>query len=245
MNKWFSQFLSGFFAPWRGAKLILDSKRLMAVAALPALINTVIYLLILWLFGGWLFGVATSWASSLSSVFFVLAMIAVLFFFLLLIAIDGLMIALLARIFAAPFNDPLALATEKHLGIHTQKDKEGGPVKQVFSTTVDILLEVKKVGILGAFAIVVSLLSLIPGVAIVTWPIASFFLSIDFLDYPLARRGYGIKSQFAYHRAHWSASLGFGVSLSLVVPVPILGFFFLPLAVVGGTELFSKLETRV
>jgi uncharacterized protein involved in cysteine biosynthesis len=71
---------------------------------------------------------------------------------------------------------------------------------------------------------------------------SSAFFALDYLAYPLERRGQLLLSQkFAFTRRHLAPSLGFGLTMTLIGLVPLVNFVFIPLGVVGGTLLFAEI----
>lgn len=78
---------------------------------------------------------------------------------------------------------------------------------------------------------------------IVGWYFTSLFLAFDYLDWPMARRGWGFGARArALARRNRAAALGFGTACWLLLLVPILNVLLIPGAVVGGTNLFVDLE---
>jgi uncharacterized protein involved in cysteine biosynthesis len=73
--------------------------------------------------------------------------------------------------------------------------------------------------------------------------LASMFFAVDYLSYPLERRGVLlVRDKKAFARLHFGASLGFGATMTLIAFIPLVNFLFLPLGVVGGTLLFADLS---
>jgi uncharacterized protein involved in cysteine biosynthesis len=73
--------------------------------------------------------------------------------------------------------------------------------------------------------------------------LAAMFFAVDYLSYPLERRGVLLaRDKKAFANNHFGASLGFGAMMTLIALIPFVNFLFLPLGVVGGTLLFADLS---
>ena len=59
---------------------------------------------------------------------------------------------------------------------------------------------------------------------------------------PASRRGYGVRQRLTLLMVRPLTTLGFGVAVSILLFVPILNLFLMPLAVAGGTRLFLDLS---
>jgi CysZ protein len=78
---------------------------------------------------------------------------------------------------------------------------------------------------------------------IVGWYFTSLFLAFDYLDWPMARRGWGFRARArALVRDNRALALGFGTACWFFLLVPILNVLFIPGAVVAGTNLFVDLD---
>jgi CysZ protein len=237
-------FSLGFMAPFRGLKVYRNHPRTLGWALMPTLINVLLFWAIYWWIGSWIGETIQGWFAEAEGWMTFFLWVTLGFALLVLFGVCGLLIAVVARIVAFPFNDPLALSVEKAIGIADQGAGPTGFKEQFKELLKDLGREIRKALALLAVAIIVAGLGLIPGLGLFLWPITAFLLAFDFLDYPLARRGMGFSSQLSFMMKNLGASLGFGVAISLLVPLPILGFFFLPVAVAGGTELYSHLKGR-
>ena len=68
--------------------------------------------------------------------------------------------------------------------------------------------------------------------------VTCFFLAVDFLDYPLERRGLSLRAKLAFVGRMGLTGIGFGATVLAMGIVPLLNLALLPLAAVGGTLLF-------
>lgn len=89
-------------------------------------------------------------------------------------------------------------------------------------------------------------LHLIPGAGSVAWSFLSgswtlLFLTAEHLGTPMARHLYSFGQVRKALQARWALALGFGLSVSLLLWVPLLNILLLPAAAVAGTLLFRAL----
>lgn len=85
-----------------------------------------------------------------------------------------------------------------------------------------------------------------PPIAIVTVPaklaVVSMLAAWDLLDYPFSLRKMGVRERLAFMSEHLGAVLGFGLAITLLLLVPGIGLFLLPVGVVAGTRLVVSTE---
>lgn len=75
------------------------------------------------------------------------------------------------------------------------------------------------------------------------WYFTSLFLAFDYLDWPMARRGWGFGARYrALAKMNRAVALGFGTACWFLLLVPVLNVLLIPGAVVAGTNLFVDLE---
>jgi len=72
--------------------------------------------------------------------------------------------------------------------------------------------------------------------------VAALLVAWDFLDYPLSLRGHGIASRLAWIGKRFGAVFGFGLSAALLLLIPCVGFFVLPMGVAGAARLAVESE---
>lgn len=153
---------------------------------------------------------------------------------------------LLANVFAAPFNDALSAAVEeRETGIPAPPFSLAALLGDLGRTVrLELLKVVVYVGVLGPLLIASWL---VPGPGTILYSaFATLFtvvyFALDYLDWPAARRGYGVRQRIGLLSVRPLTTLGFGVSVSICLFVPLLNLFLMPLAVAGGTRLFLDLS---
>ncbi len=150
----------------------------------------------------------------------------------------------LPNLVLAPLQDPLSEATEAALGDFT------APSFSLSRTLRGVALGLShtllRVALMSLGLVVLFPLNLIPGVGSVLWWLGSttwgsFWLSCEHLSGPMARHLRPFGEVLRALAARKRLALGFGLSLSVVLWLPVLNFFLLPLAIVGGTLLYRAL----
>lgn len=163
-------------------------------------------------------------------------------FAIVLFAVGLVVVMLLTGLFAAPFNDLLSEEVERLV-----TGREGPP----FSVKI-ALLDLGRTLIFEGLYITIAIVStvaswLIPvvgqiGLTILMWIVTAQYWAISYIDWPCSRRRRGLRYRFAMGLRHFAAMTGFGSGTSIILFVPFLNLFFMPIAVAGGTLLFLDLE---
>ena len=136
----------------------------------------------------------------------------------------------------------IARAQEKKLGGPAWPDQPFGEslVRSLGVTFTALLLG------LPVLALLTLVTVLVPPAAFVTVPlkfvVTALMIAWDFLDYPLSVRGTSVGGRLRFVGAHFWAVLGFGVASGLILLVPGVGLFLLPIGVAGATRLVFAQE---
>jgi len=140
-----------------------------------------------------------------------------------LLGLSLLLCLLMVNVLAAPLYEWISGKVEK--------DLTGSCQEMGFWASLRLIPEeLKKVVMIAGVSI---LLLFIPGINVLSFFIAAFFIGWEFYDYPLQRRGWTLQQRWRFVRGDFWAVLGFGLWLT----IPVLQLFLLPLAVAGGTML--------
>jgi CysZ protein len=147
----------------------------------------------------------------------------------------------------APLQDPLSEATEVSLGAATAQTS--GALGLVRQTAVSVAHTLQRIALLLGGHLLLLLLHLIPGPGSVLWTIlatlwTAAWLAAEYLDIPMARHLYRFSEVRRVLREHLPLSVGFGLGLYVLLWVPLLNLFLVPVAVVAGTQLFCSLRER-
>jgi CysZ protein len=212
----------------------MDHPRLLSLFILPMAITiTVISVMIYALLAGfgawvqpWIASLAGTYSGILGGFLAVLAGIAALWFSLQTI---GILIAW----FSSPFNDRLALQTERACGVSE-------PEESWLILIHGFWLDFKKTLLALTAVILLTLFGLIPGIGVLAWFGMALVNAFVYLSYPLNRRQAGIRDGILWILSHPTRALGFGISTTVLFSIPVLNLFALPLAVVGGTLTYLR-----
>lgn len=142
---------------------------------------------------------------------------------------------------AAPLMDPISLGAERALGFPVVSP--GGTVRMVAEVVKSVSHAlVRVVVLLLGHALLLPLL-LLPGIGTLAWTWLGWiwtvlWLAAQYLDVPMARHLYSFNEEAHVLRQRAALCFGFGAAIYLMMWVPLLNCFFVPVAVVGGTLLF-------
>ena len=233
--------LKGFYFFFSGFGLIFKAG-IFRYAMWPLIINVVLFAIVTaiaffqfehlmeWLLSylpGWL-----AWLRFLLWPVFALAL-GLLFFF---------SFALVANLIASPFNAPLAHAVEMHLGRVKGRGDERIPL--IRSVLKSLSSEFRKLAYIILRALPLLMLFIIPVVNIVApflWiAFSAWMLVLEYADYPMGNHEMDFKRQLALLKKRRFLSLGFGAAATLVMMVPVLNLFVLPVAVAGATKMWVE-----
>jgi len=235
----FRSFTFGFFLPLSAAKLIARKKSLLILSALPIGITLALYWFLIQSLQDW----AKAGIHDLIQKLGMdpngwLAWLTALTFGLVLILVSAVTFAFSSSIVASPFNDLLAEKTENFSTPVIRSETKITWRRQLQLIGIDLL----KALAVGVASVTALLLSWVPVLNFFAFALMFYLMTFQYISYPQTRRGIGLLKGAQFIVLHPFASLGFGLSISLLFAVPLLGGFVLPLAVVGGTLLFAACE---
>lgn len=128
---------------------------------------------------------------------------------------------LAANVVSAPLYEYVSCAIER--------DVRGSVVEVSFWRSLRLIPEeLKKVLLIFLCSLA---LFLIPGLNLLALFATAFLVGWDFYDYPMARRGWPLRTRLTFVRKDFWAVLGMGLWLI----IPLAHFVMIPLAVAGGT----------
>lgn len=237
-------FVSGFLLPFQSIGLLFKpGVRLYVI--LPLLLNITLFVLLAWLATHYfdafmdLYLPENTWLDFLRPVLWV---VFVLFYLLLLFY--GFTI--IANMLCAPFNAILSERVERYL---TGKKLTSVEDQNFFITIKNTLSsEFNKLAyfVLRAFPLFVLFIVafFIPGLNIIVsalWMAFGFwFLALEYADYPMGNRNIKPQRQRRLLAQRRFKSLGFGVGVSAMLLIPVMGFIAMPSAVAGATRYWVE-----
>ncbi len=235
----FLDLFRGFALPFRGFGLVFSTSRLswltLAVAGV-----TVVTLVLLWQALGWAAPALVEWAWPApkewwaQAIHWLLRKAAFMVGFVAGASIFPLLLA-------APLMDPISIATEQQLGLPVTG--EGGVMRTIKETLRALANAPLRLAVLLTGHLVLLPILLVPGIGSIVWSGLSWawtavWVTAAYLDVPMARHLYRFDQEVAVVRARPALCLGFGGAVALMLWIPLLNFFFVPVAVVGATLLF-------
>lgn len=238
-----TDFFRGLWLPVQAARLMLRSKKLFGLGLLCSAVTLASLLALVWLLGGYTGELVNAfWARpaawyAVAGWYLVLALS-----FVLLLAVGANTLPLLLL---APLQDPLSEAAEELAGDFTAPPFSlsrflGGIASSLTHNLARVSL------LLGGHLLLLAL-HLIPGLGSAAWTALStlwtiVWLSGEYLSAPMARHFHSFREVPRALLRRKALGLGFGSAVFLLLWVPVLNFFFIPIATVGGTLLYLGLR---
>ena len=234
--------LRGFSLPFRGMGLVFSTPKLTLLTLVVAAVTffTLIGLLVaLWHLAPGLVGMLWTepdawWQVALHSL-----LTAVVYGLLFIIGAN-----VLPPLLVAPLMDPISVQAEKSLGFPVSEDGSlGRMVKETVRAVANAMVRLV-VLLLGQALLLPLLLIPVAGAPIFTtlsWLWTALWVAVSFLDVPMARHLYSFDHEIHLLRRRLPLCLGFGAAIALMLWVPLLNSFFVPISVVSGTMLFRGL----
>ena len=237
------QFVKGLVLPFRAAKFMAGQAGLWPLVLLPALVNLGLFALAAFLvvsqadtMAGWLWSRPSGLLAAFWYVFYA-------FVVGLGLVLSYILVLLVGGVVASPFNDMLSERTEELLASSSASPGEKASfmrmLRSVGSTAFITLLY-------GAMLLPILLLNLLPGfgsiaATLIGGTVGAFFVALEYTDVTFERHGYRLRSKVRMLRTCPALAVGFGAGASLLLWIPLLNFFCMPIAVVAGTALALRL----
>jgi len=230
----------------RGAIFVWSHRILWKYAAAPVIISIIIilgsYILLYDFFINLISPYTSNWYGQV---------IYYLLLVLITVALLGLSLFIVTRLasaIAAPFNDVISRKVEEITA-------------EIFSETpFSLFLFFKDSGrlLVHSFKLLgLYLAMLILGLALLLVPViggalytgfgilvSAYMFGYEYLGYPMDRRRFSWAQKKKFIRSRLSSILGFGLGNVAFAAIPIVNFFFIPAAVVGGTLLFLDITNE-
>ena len=238
----FSNFAAGSSYALKGFSYI-RRPGLRRYFLIPIMLNVVIFGLASWYvltqFTGWLDKILPEGGG-----WWLLVMVlAILVGFVLLVAIF-FVFTIVLNLIGAPFNGLLSEKVEAILNRDPVK-LEGGMKRFISGFVRSIKGELRKYLYFGLLALVVLVVSFIPGVNFFLAPVLSFLLgswmlALEYLAYPMENHDQYFTEVRRWARANKMLCMGFGIMVLLLTITPVLNFVVMPAAVAGATQMWNE-----
>jgi CysZ protein len=144
----------------------------------------------------------------------------------------------------SPLQDPLSEATEAECG---EADAGLQPASFLKGLTTGLLHTLARMAVLLLGLAVLLPLNLVPGLGSIAFTVLAsvwtmLFMAAEHVGAPMTRHLYPFARVLRVLRERKALCLGFGAGVYVLLWVPILNTFFLPVAIVGGTLLYRGLR---
>lgn len=232
--------LAALSYPWQALKLLARTRRLWKYVFIPLLLNFVLGLLLYLglLYSGWqaidrIVADWEAWGALIAWLLRVLLIVA-------LLVSTSFILVRFGVILGSPWYSKLSAELE---GLRTGKPVLDTPFSwKIVLRDIGraIGYELKKLLILIGIGLPSLLLNFVPVigqilVTIVSFTLGSLISCLDFFDSTLERRLLGFRQKLKIVWNTLPASAGFGLICFLLVSIPIVNFFTIPICVAAGT----------
>jgi len=216
---------------------------------MPLVVNILVFAGLGWLLFGqfeqWLGSIG--WLDKRSDWWIISALATVLKWVagLVLVFVLSYAFTLLANVIGAPFNGLLAEKVEAYLqGSTIENASEGVLWSLIKSVPGTLLSEIGKLLYLAVWMALLFLLHFVPVVNFVApfllFLFGAWMIAVEYIDYPMGNNGHGFKAVRQTLRENRRMALGFGLPVSLLVMIPVINLFVMPIAVAGATALYVE-----
>jgi CysZ protein len=222
-----------FFA---GFPVLFGNPSLLALALIPVVLTLGALIAIVWSsvwFIGWMIGPdLPPYSNDLLHLAQALVLLVALF-------ASYLIYLPLARVLLAPFSEAISRRTRKVLGLKQELAAVGWGRAMVEGAKV------------VALQLVLFLIAFVVGVVFppIAGPIglvmAICFVSLDYLDVPLSVKGLRLRDKLGVLARNKALSTGFGAAGYLILIIPVVNLFSLPVGVIAATMLVDSLKESI
>lgn len=236
-----TEFSAGPVYLMRGFNLIRQ-RRLRAYVVMPLLINIVLIVAMISLFGwqldawldAWLAGLP-DWLAWLEAVLWWIGLVTATLLFCYFFTF-------LATLVASPFNGILSAHVEQYL-IGRQPDTDMTLAAEmtdgVVGTVRMLTFSLSRACLLGVISLILLFIPVINAVIPLLWfAFGAFMLAFEYLDAPMGNRGLAFQTKLAHMRSRRWRYIGFGSVVTLLTAIPLVNLVIMPAAVAGATALY-------
>ncbi len=236
--------LQGPVSLLKGARVLAQHRELIKFSLIPAIIVFVVSLLGFFLsfyFGDRLLGLLIEEPEQL-----LLKCLWIVFSFILKLGAAFICLLItpwLIMLFGFPLCEPLAKRIDQLLNGQEVDASFSHEMLLTFTTTAGLLI----IGLAGS--VLFWLLGLIPGPNLLAGPFAAFiwtpaFFALDVIDSSLSRRQWTLRQKLHFLLRHPTTSISLGLCASILLSIPVLNLFVLPVVVAAGVITVRDLEQK-
>lgn len=241
------EFTRGLTMPFKAVKYLFAHRGLKRYAALPLLLNVVLYVLALWVafdylwswqpgevtwrfwgpIGDWL-SHSVNWMSWLVKIMVSMLVLGVAFF-----TFTGI-----GMVIASPLNDILSEKVE--LVYCGQESRLSMPLRFTMkSAALSVYDSIHTLGNYLLLSLVALPFLLVPFVGIVPWfLVGAYFGGFGYLDSAMARNYLRPPHKKLLTSKHFWNVLGFGIAMQALFAIPFVGLLLMPVGVTAGTMIY-------
>ncbi|MGD9153165.1 MAG: sulfate transporter CysZ [Gammaproteobacteria bacterium] len=229
---------SGIHYLFRGFNM-LTTPGIKRFVIIPLIINIILFSLLIGLgyhFISYLISLLPHWLHWLSwliiPIFFIASSIIIIYIF-----------TIVANLIGAPFN---SLLSEKVQLLTTgKKPREDEGFKEAIKDIPRTLKrEWHKIVYYIPRALLLLILFFIPIINVIAgilWFVfGCWMMAVEYVDYPMDNHKKPFKELHHYLHTHCLQSLTFGASVAIISMIPVINFFVMPAAVIGGTLMYLE-----
>ena len=260
-------FRLGLSLPMRAFSYLRGNRNIWTLVAIPVLLNFLLFSATLFWGGGalasWLYEALEGWKTGaahlaqgvwwqqalhygIEAICFLLGLL----FWPLVMALVYFVFTPMALIISAPFNDVIAERTERSCGFGLPGDDRGLVRTVLLEVLFAIRSEIKRLSFTALIFLMILLLQFIPLIGVVLQPIMTFLwgclaCAFEFTGYASDRRHIPWSVKWRLLLAHKPLVFGFGLATLLLLLVPFVNVFTVPLSAISGTMLFGILLPKL
>ncbi len=216
------------------------------LALLPFFLSLALYALIIGFGWHWVHGLLSSYFLNEGRGWQILGWILGGVFWILTLVVSAFAFVPIATLVANPFNDLLSEKTERlYKGI--DDNQPFSSQRLLRALWIGITGEIMRTLTLALLLVFAFSLGFVPFVGPpISAALSTFFtiryLSLEYTSFSMDRRLYLWKEKKDFLRWHRARSLGFGAMAFLILTIPVVNAFFIPVSAVAGTLLFCDTE---
>ncbi len=241
----FTRLVRGFTIPYQALGLMVEHPRLWTFALIPIAITLVLLSVVLMLLVGFNADlVDLIWAQPEEWYWMLLWVPLYALVFVLCFVVGALTFP---AVVSAPFNDSLSQRTERTItGVYEEAPFNMARFLGEILSAVGMSLG--RLMLLYGGLIFIFLFGLIPVVGQITAAVFAplytmSWMSAEYLEYSMGRHRFGFLHVFRTVRKNYLLCVGFGGGIFLMLLVPLMNLLFIPVGVVGGTILYTRLKS--
>lgn len=237
-----THLISGFGYFFRGMGL-LTQPGLRRFVVIPLLANIAVFALMAGAIYQGMSGLYVEYTSNIVGDWEFLTWIVTPFIWLFGTLLSGYVSVFIVLFLTSPFHGLLAERVEEHVTGESIAN-EASALQTVLAIPRGFLREIQKIMHYVPMALLVLVISFIPGINIVApflWIfLGAWMMSLQFLDYPMDNHRLPFSDVREACSARRSTSITFGAVIAFVSGLPILNLILIPAAVAGATLLWCE-----